>query len=113
MTANAVGRRKPLRRRLQRDFRIERRKPFRRDLCLGPADVLGREQDLALKVGELDHIVVDDAHAAHAGRDDVVQDRRPEPTGANDQHGALAQLVLAALADVLEHELAVVPQALA
>ena len=37
------------------------------------ADVVGGEEDLALKVGELDDIVVDDAHATDAGSDDVVQ----------------------------------------
>ena len=82
--------------------------PLGRALGLAPADVGGREQDLALQVGELDDVVVDDADAADAGGGEVVQHRRAQPAGADDQHRAGAQLLLAALADLLEDELAVV-----
>ena len=98
--------------RLERHLGVERRQPLRRHLGLAPADVGGREQDLALQVGELDDVVVDDADAADAGGGEIEEHRRAEPAGADDEHRAGAQRVLAALADLLEDELAVVPLAL-
>ena len=100
------------RERLDLDLGIERPQARGRRLGLALADVVGGEQDLALQIGELHHIVVDDAHPADTGRDDVVEHRRAKSAGADDEHRAVAQPVLAALADVLEHELTVVPQAL-
>ena len=92
----------------QRHLGVERAQPLRRHLGLGPSDVGGREQDLALQVGQLHHVVVDDADATDAGCREVEQHRRAQAAGAHDQRGAGAQGVLAALADLLEDELAVV-----
>ena len=86
--------------------------PLRRHLGLGPPDVGGREEDLPLEVGEVDHVVVDDTDTTHAGRREIVQHGRSETSGPYDQDGAAAQRVLPLLTDLLEHELAIVPPAL-
>ena len=96
----------------RRHFGVERGQPLGGHLSLGTADVGRGEQDLPLQVGELDHVVVDDADAADAGGGEVEEHRRAEPAGADDQRRAGAQRVLAPLADLFEDELAVVPLAL-
>ena len=57
-----------------------------RALDLGPADALGRMNDLALQVGEIHDIVIDDAERADSGRRQVEQQRRAEAAGADHEH---------------------------
>ena len=61
------------------DVGVERedRLPRRIDLLL--ADPLGRVDDLALEVGQVDDVEVDDPDRAHAGRREVERRGRPRP----------------------------------
>ena len=93
--ARAVG--------LDVDLGVERRR-FSAALSALGRPMSAVVQDLALQVGELDHVVVDDAEAADAGGGEVVEDRRAEPAGADHQHGAVAQGVLPPLPDLREDE---------
>ena len=76
------------------------------------ADRGGRVDDLALQVGDVDHIVVDEADRAHAGRGEVERGRRAQATGAQQQHLGVEQLLLALGADLGEQEVARVALAL-
>ena len=57
---------------------------------LGPADVGGAVNDLPLQVAEIDHVEIDEADAADAGRGEVEAERRAEAAGADEQHAAMA-----------------------
>ena len=59
------------------------------------ADAVGRVDDLALEVGEVDDVVVDDAERADAGRGEVQRGRRAEAAGAEQQDLGVEQLLLA------------------
>ena len=87
------------------------------DLLLGGvdlrhADAVGRVDDLALEVGDVDDVVVDDAERADAGRGQVQRGRRAEPAGAEQQHLGVEQLLLALDADLGQQEVARVALAL-
>ena len=62
--------------------------------------------DLPLQVGERHGVVVDDAERADAGRREILQHRRAEPAGADDQHPRALQLLLAGAADLRQHDVA-------
>jgi hypothetical protein len=51
--------------------------------------------DLALEVGDVDDVVVDDAERPHAGRGEVERGRRAEAAGAEQQDLRVEQLLLA------------------
>jgi hypothetical protein len=70
---------------------------------LGHAHALGRVQDLALQVRRIDHVVIDDADRADAGRGQVQRRRRAQATGADAQHPGLEQLDLALDPDLGQH----------
>ena len=76
------------------------------------ADAGGGVDDLALQVGQVDHVVVDDAQRADAGRGEVQRDRRAQAAGAQQQHLGVEQLLLALEADLAEQEVAGVALAL-
>ncbi|MEI2826838.1 MAG: hypothetical protein V9F04_10800 [Dermatophilaceae bacterium] len=52
---------------------------------LGPADVDGAMERLAVEIGLLDQIVVDNAHSADPGSREVGDHRRSQPTGSHDE----------------------------
>ena len=54
---------------------------------LGFADPAGAVDHLALQVGVIDHVEVDDADAANAGCGQVQQQRRTQAAGANAEDG--------------------------
>jgi hypothetical protein len=54
-------------------------------LGLGLADARAVVRDLALQVGEVDRVVVDQRDAADAGRAQVQRHRRAQAAGADDQ----------------------------
>ena len=72
--------------RLHDDMRIEARDGVLRAFDLGPADVLRRVDHLALQVGQRNGVVVDDAERADAGRGEILQQRRAEAAGADDEN---------------------------
>ena len=68
------------------DQRVDRGHGLGGRLGLGPPHVGDAVDDLALEVGGVDHVVVDDADGAHPGRGEVEQRRRPETAGADHEH---------------------------
>ncbi len=61
--------------------------------------------DLALQVGQVDPVVVDDPDGSDPGGGEIEQHRRAEPAGADDQHARLQQPRLAFLADLVEDQM--------
>src|SRR5689334_6411037 len=74
-------------------------------LDLGGADALGHMDDLALEVGEIDLVIIDDAERADARCSEIKQERRAEAAGADHQHPRLQQLLLAFFADLVQHQM--------
>ena len=72
----------------------------------GHADAVAGMGDLALQVGQVDAVVIDDAERADPGRREVEEERRAEPAGADDEDARGEQLRLTLLADLVEDEMA-------
>ena len=68
---------------------------FGRHLHLRPADVGGAEQDLAVDVRLVDHVVVDHRDRADTGGHQRLHHGAPEPARADDQHPRPVQRLLA------------------
>ena len=85
---------------------------LRADSTFGIADAVGGVDHLALEVGEVDDVVVDDAERADAGGGEVERGRRAEAAGAEQQHLRVEQLQLALEADLGEQQVARVALAL-
>ena len=79
---------------------------------LGHADAVVRVGDLALEVGEVDDVVVDDAERADPGGGQVERGGRAEAAGAEQQHLRVEQLHLALEADLRDQQVARVALAL-
>ncbi len=62
--------------------------------------------DLALQVGQVDAVVIDDAERADPGRREIEEERRAEPAGTDDEDARGEQLGLPLLADLVENEMA-------
>jgi hypothetical protein len=67
------------------DFRIDGVQRLSAGFSLGHADASLRVQDLALQVGEIDGVVIDQRDLADAGRCQVECCRRTEAAGTDDQ----------------------------
>src|SRR2546430_5890465 len=76
------------------DVGIEVAERLGRRLDLGPADVVVTVQELALKVGGVDGVEVDDSDLADAGRRQVHGRGRAKPAGAQEEHARVEQLAL-------------------
>ena len=94
------------------DVGVERVDRLLRRVDLGDADALGVVDHLALQVGEVDHVVVDDPERAHASRREVQRGRRAESAGAEQEHLGVEQLPLALGADLGDQQVAGVAVAL-
>ena len=88
------------------DVGVERLDRLLGRLDLRLADPLGVVDHLALQVGQVDLVVVDDAERADAGRGEVQGGRRAEPAGADQQHLRLEQLLLALEPDLRDQQVA-------
>ena len=77
------------------DVRVHRRDRVGRGVDLRSADVVLPVHDLALQVGLVDHVEVQDADAADPGRGEVEQGRRPEAAGADAEHRGRLEPALA------------------
>ena len=86
--------------------RIEPRDRLAGDLGLGPADVGGAEQDLALEIVERDDVVVDHPERADAGGGEILDGRRADAAGADERDARREQLALALAANLLEDDVA-------
>ena len=67
---------------------------------LGPADIGAAVDDLALQVGLLDDVELDDAQGADPGGGQIEQCRRAQPAGPDHQHPGVLQPPLAQHPDV-------------
>ena len=94
------------------DVGVERVDRLLGGVDLGDADALGGVDHLALEVGEVDDVVVDDAERADAGGGEVERGRRAEAAGAEQQHLRVEQLLLALGADLGDQQVARVAVAL-
>ena len=94
------------------DVGVEQRERLLGGVDLAVADAVDVVEDLALQVGVVDDVHVDDADRADAGRGEVEGGRRTEAAGAEQQHLRVEQLLLALLADLGEQEVALVAVAL-
>ena len=94
------------------DVGVERFDEDPRRLGLRHPDPLGVVDHLALQVGGVDHVVVDEADRADAGRGQVERRRRAEPAGAEQQHLRVEQLELAVDPDLGQQRVARVALAL-
>ena len=83
-----------------------------RRVDLGHADTVVRVRDLALQVGEVDDVVVDDPQRSHAGRGEVEGRGRAESAGAEQQHLGVEQLHLPLEPDLGDEHVARVALAL-
>ena len=77
-------------------------------LDLRAPERLGRVQHLALQVRVVDVVGVDDAERPDAGGRQVERGRGAEPAGADEQHAAVEQALLALLADLRDQQVAAV-----
>ena len=94
------------------DVGVERGERLLGRVDLALADAVDVVQDLALQVGLVDHVHVDDAERADAGRGQVERGRRAEAAGAEQQHLDVEQLQLALLAHLGQQQVALVAVAL-
>jgi hypothetical protein len=77
-----------------RDFRIHVRERKTRGVDLRFADGIGAVKDLALQVGEVDRVAVDEGQPADAGGGEVERGGAAEAARADDQRRGGAQLLL-------------------
>ncbi len=94
------------------DVGVELCERLLRGVDLALADAVDVVQDLALQVRRVDDVHVDDAERSYPGSGEVQRGRRSEPTGAEEEHLALEQLLLAGLADFGQQDVTAVPVAL-
>ena len=94
------------------DVGVERLDRLAGGAGLRTADRGGLVDDLALEVRGVDHVVVDEADRADAGRREVERGRRAESAGAEQQHLGVQQLHLALDADLGQQGVARVAVAL-
>ena len=104
--------RQPLLVGLDDDVGVERLDRALRREHLGLAERVGRVDDLALQVRVVDDVRVDDPERADTGRREVERRGRAEPAGADQQHAAAEQPLLAGLADLGDQQVARVAAAL-
>jgi hypothetical protein len=90
------------------DQRVDLLDGVTRALGLRPADVGLPVDDLALQVGLVDRVELDDAERADAGRGEVHENRRAEATGADSEHLCVLQPLLPVHPDVRDDQVAAV-----
>ena len=71
---------------------------------LGLAERVRRVDDLALQVGVVDDVGVDDPERADAGRGEVERRGRAEPAGPDQEHARIQELLLPFVADLGDEE---------
>ena len=73
---------------------------------LGRADLIGAVERLALEIGERDRVVVDHADPADPGRREILDRRRADAAGADQQDMAGEQPHLPRAAHFAQHDVA-------
>ena len=79
-----------------------------RALRLGPADVALPVDDLALQIGLVDDVELDDAEGSHPGGREVHQGGGPQATRADAQHSGVLEPLLPDHADLGDDDVAAV-----
>ena len=74
--------------------RVHPSDPLRHHLRLRPADVRRSEQDLAVQVRGIHHVIVDEAEGADPGRGQILGQRTAEPSRADQEHPCREQRLL-------------------
>ena len=87
-------------------LRIEAFKRLGRTRDLRLANTIASVNDLALEIGEIDGVVIDDAERAYSRRREIEKHRCPKSAGADDQHPGFQQLLLTFLPDLVENDVA-------
>jgi hypothetical protein len=95
---------------LDLDLGIERVGALHGAFGLGLADPAGGVGDLAVQVGEVDPVVVDDAQGPDAGGGQVEHQGRAQAAGTDQQHLGIEQPGLADPADLGQHDVAGIAQ---
>src|SRR5690242_20604015 len=90
------------------NVRIEIRKARARSLAFGLAHVAGAKSDLALKIGEIHNVEVNQAQLAHAGGGKIQAEWCAESAGSNKQHLGVFQLELPLHANFRHDEMAAI-----
>ena len=94
------------------DVGIERLERALRGGDLRLPEPVGGVDDLALQVGRVDDVGVDDPELADARGREVERRRRAEAAGADEEHARVEQLQLAGLADLRDEQVAAVARVL-
>ena len=74
----------------------------------GLADIVGAKGDLALEIGEIHDIKIDESELADACRGEIQTQRRAKAAGADQQHFGVFQLELTVHADFRHDQVAAV-----
>ncbi|SLF00733.1 Uncharacterised protein [Mycobacteroides abscessus subsp. massiliense] len=91
------------------DQRVDLQHRIARALRLGPADIGLAVDDLALQVGLVDHIELDDADGADTRSGQVQQRRGSQPAGADDEHLGVLEAFLPVHTQVGNDQMPAVP----
>ena len=97
---------KPGFKRAQVDVRIDGRQLLRGRLQLGTANVAGGVDHLALEIGVVHHVKIDEAERANTGGGQVECKRRAESAGADAQHARRLEFELSAHAHLGHDQMA-------
>ena len=89
--------------------RIERSERARGTVDFQLTNSVGPVQNLALKVGELDAIRIDDSNETDAGRDQIQRNGRAESARADNQHPCALESLLTGDADTGQGQMPGIP----
>ncbi len=77
-------------------------------LRLGASHILGGMQDLAVQVGDVYHVKVNEAQGAHSGRGQVQAGGRAQPASPDEEDARLQELPLPLTAHIGQDDLTAV-----
>jgi hypothetical protein len=95
------------------DGRVQRCEALRAGIRLGSAELAGVEQHLALQVGQLDAVAVEESQRSAAGRRQIQGRGGAEAAGPDDEHARRLELLLASRPDLEKRQVTLVALALA
>jgi hypothetical protein len=93
---------------LDHDVRVHRGDALGRHLHLGAADIAGSEEHLAVQVGGVDDVEVDDPEPADTGRGEVLRGRTAQAARTDQQHPRRKQRLLTFESDFGKDQMAAI-----
>src|SRR5688572_2577007 len=87
-------------------FRVDGEKSLSCGVDLRPTNSVDAVKDLALQIGCVDLIEIDDRERSYACRSQIKRHRRSEPPRTNDRHLGVEELTLALLSHLGKYEMA-------